>query len=57
MGRDKMLVFVRGVGQPVLAERLVYHADRRFAALWDCWRDCKARELPLMIEHKPLRIG
>ena len=39
MGREKMVVFVRGLAQPVLADRLVYHADRRFDGQWDRWRD------------------
>ena len=51
MGRETV-VFVRGLAQPVLADRLVYHADRRFDGQWDRWRDGRAHR-PLTAELKP----
>ena len=57
MGPDQMLVFLRGVRHPVLAERVRYFADRRFDGLWDRWRDGRQAPSALLIEHKPLRIG
>lgn len=55
MGRDTAVVFVRDAPHPVLAGRLRYFEDTRFTGLWDRWRD--GAPAPLMIEHKPLRIG
>ena len=34
---------------------VVFVCDARFAELWDRWRE--GGPTPLMIEHKPLRIG
>jgi type IV secretion system protein VirD4 len=54
MGREAAVVFVRDAPHPVLAKRLRYFEDGRFAGLWDRWRAEVA--VPLMIEHNPLRL-
>jgi type IV secretion system protein VirD4 len=56
MDRDAVLVFLRGAPHPIKAARLRYYEERAFAGLWDRWRDGAAAVVPLMIEHKLLRL-
>ncbi len=57
MGPDKTVVFVRGLLQPILCERVRYFAEKVFDGLWDRWRDGKpAAMVHLLLEHTPLRL-
>ena len=56
LGRDKMVVFMRGLAHPILAERVRYYDDAAFTGLWDRWRSGVQAVVTLMVEHKPLRL-
>lgn len=56
MSRDEALVFMRGVPHPIRCQRVRYYAERMFDGMWDRWREGTGAVVPLMLDHKPLRI-
>ena len=56
LGSDNALVFLRGAPHPILAKRVRYFTEPMFDGLTDAWRAGSRMAVPLMLEHKPLRL-